>query len=108
MNQHILVPIVLFACVTYAFKAALDAALRYRLVRTGSSEAMVRAVFDGEAAQQTRLALRWGVVLTTLGIGFAIVQALGWNDVTPGSVGIVLAATGIGHLVFALLARRLA
>jgi hypothetical protein len=106
MDPHVIVPLVLFACVTYAFKAVLDAALRYRLVRVGTSEEMVRAVFDGEALRHRTTTLRWGVVLTAVGLGFALIDVLGWREPSPGSIGAVVAATGLGNLIYFLLQRR--
>jgi hypothetical protein len=41
---------------------------------------------------------RWGVVLVALAIGFGLIEAAGWDELTPGVFAILLAATGIGNL----------
>lgn len=107
MDAHIVVPLALFACVTYAFRAVLDAALRYRLLRMGSSPDLVRAILDGEERQRRIVALRWGIVLTALAIAFALIKALGWNEVSPGVIAVLAATTGLGNLAFFTVSKRL-
>jgi hypothetical protein len=42
-----------------------------------------------------------------LAAGLALIQALGWRDLTPGLVAVLAGATGLGNLVFYAIARRL-
>ena len=47
MDKNIIVPALLFICVTYAFKLLIDARLRWLLMRSGSPET-VQALLRGE------------------------------------------------------------
>lgn len=104
--QHTLVPIALFACVTYAFKAVLDAVMRYRLLHEPGTEELLRSLLEGEAAERREASLRWGILLVALAAGFGLIQVFGWTDLTPGTLGALVGSVGIGHLVFHALARR--
>ena len=105
--QHTLVPIALFVCVTYAFKAALDAVMRYRMLHEPGTEELLRSILQGEEAQRRFASLRWGVLLVAAAAGFGVIQAIGWQDVNPGAIAVLACSIGLGHLLFYALARRL-
>jgi hypothetical protein len=105
------VPIALFLCVTYGFtyaiKALLDARMRSLLARSGTSEELIRAIIQAEDLQRRRASLRWGIILVGLALAFGLIQAFGWNEITPGVVALLAGATGLGNLAFFVLAPRL-
>jgi hypothetical protein len=106
MDVHVVVPLALFACVTYALKAVLDAALRYRLLRAAVSSDVIRAVLEGEDHQRKAVALRWGILSLSLGLGFGLIALLGWKEVSAGVVAILAAAIGLGNLVLFAVIKR--
>ncbi|MEI7035979.1 DUF6249 domain-containing protein [Fulvimonas yonginensis] len=107
MNLEILIPITLFVCITYAIKVVVDARVRRQMVAVGGSEELVRSVLQSEELRRRHSSLHWGVVLVALGAGFGLIQAFGWQDLTPGLVAVLAIATGLGNLVFYAIARRL-
>jgi hypothetical protein len=107
MNAGVLIPITLFLCVTYAIKALLDARMRGKLIAANGSEDLVRSLLQNEEQQHRHTSLRWGIVLTSLAVGFALIEFYGWDDVTPGAIAVLLGATGVGNLVFYSIARNL-
>jgi hypothetical protein len=102
-----LIPIVLFLCITYAIKVVVDARVRQRMISVGGSEELVRSVLQSEELRRRHTSLHWGVVLVALAAGLALIQAWGWRDLTPGLVAVLAGATGLGNLVFYVIARRL-
>jgi hypothetical protein len=102
-----LIPIVLFICIAYAIKVIVDATVRKRMVSTGVSEEMVQSLLREEELRRRLGSLRWGIVLVALAIGFAIIQAAGWDEVTPGLIAVLAAATGLGNLAFYAVSRRI-
>ena len=80
MNLGDLIPITLFICITYAIKVVVDARVRRQMVTVGGSEELVRSVLQSEELRRRHSSLHWGVVLVALGIGFALIQAFGWQD----------------------------
>jgi hypothetical protein len=106
MDAHIVVPLALFACITYALKAAMDAALRYRLLRAAASPEVLRAVLDGEDRHSRLVALRWGILSLSLAFGFGSIALLGWKEVSANVIAILAAAVGLGNLaLFAVMKR---
>ena len=107
MDFEVLIPITLFLCITYAIKAVVDARLRGKLIAANTSEELIRSLMQSEEKQRRQASLRWGVVLTCLAIAFALIDMFGWDDVTPGAIAVLLAATGVGNLTFYSISRNL-
>ena len=106
MDLEFLIPITLFVSIAYAIKAVVDARVRRHLVQPNVSQELVRSIVESEELRRRHGSLRWGIVLAALGAGFALIEVLGWQEVTPGGVGLLLICTGIGNLVYWLLTRR--
>ena len=107
MNFEVLIPITLIICIAYSIKSVVDARARAKLLSAGGSEALVHMVLSNEEAQRRHAGLRWGVLLLSLALGFGLVEAFGWDQVTPGVIAVLLAATGVGNLVSYALSQRL-
>ena len=108
MNFEVLIPITLFICIVYAIKSVVDARVRAKLIAANGSDELVRSMLLGEAHQRRHNSLRWGIVLLALAVGFAVIEAAGWREVTPGVIAVLLGVTGLGHLGFYLTSRTLA
>lgn len=103
--KNIIVPLALFICITYAFRVLVDAIMRYRMLREPGTEDLLRSILQGEQAERRLASLRWGLLAMALAIGFAIIDAMGTDEVTPGAIAILLAATGLSQLVYYFLTR---
>jgi hypothetical protein len=106
MNLELLIPITLFICITYAIKAVVDARVRRQMVDSNGSQDLVRSMLEGEELRRRHGSLRWGVTLVALAIGFGLVDAAGWQEITPGVIAVLLGATGLGNLAYYAIARR--
>lgn len=106
MDFDLLIPIVLFLCITYAIKAFIDARMRSKLIASNTSEELLRSLVKSEEQQARQASLRWGVVLTCLAVGFALIESFGWTDVTPGAIAVLLGATGVGNIIVYSIARK--
>ena len=107
MNFEILIPITLFVCIVYAIKVVIDARTRKQMIESNGSQDLVRSMLEGEEIRRRHGSLRWGVTLSLLAIGFAVVQASGWSEINPGVIAVLVGATGLGNLAYYLLARKL-
>jgi hypothetical protein len=103
--RQIIVPLALFVCITYAFRVLVDAIMRYRMLREPGTEDLLRSILQGEQAERRLSSLRWGLLATFLAIGFAIIDLLDVHDVTPGAIGILLAATGLSQMLYFAITR---
>jgi hypothetical protein len=108
MNDlELLIPIAFFVCVTYAIKTILESRTRAKLIAANSSEELIRSLLVSEEQQRRQASLRWGIVLSCLAAGFALIESFSYNDVTPGAIAVLLGATGVGNLAFYAIARNL-
>ena len=98
MNFELLIPISLFACIAYSIRAVVDARVRKQLVASNGAPDLVRSILEGDEANRRLSSLRWGITLVALSIGFAIAEAAGWREITPGVIAVLVGAVGIGNL----------
>jgi hypothetical protein len=107
--EHQLTAISLFVCGTYGFtylvKALFDARMRTVMVRNGVTQDLIVALAAAEHEQRRWSALRWGVAMCAIAVGFVVIQIVGWREVTPAVVAVLAGAIGIGQLLFYAIAR---
>ena len=107
MNFEILIPITLFACIAYSIKAVVDARVRKQLVASNGAPDLVRSILESDEANRRLSSLRWGITLVALALGFGIVEAAGWSEVTPGVIAVLVGALGLGNLTSFVASRKL-
>jgi len=100
MDFTMMVPISLFICIVLAIKVVVDARWRRRLVETNPSEELMKSVMAADETSRRLSALKWGLVMTLIGIAFGIIDAANLSSDSPGAWGILFAATGIGLLAY--------
>jgi hypothetical protein len=91
----------------YSIRVVVDAMLRRRILNSGSSAEVVNSLLRDAELGRRRSALRWGIVLVALAVGFAAIEWLGWREFTPGLIAVLAGVTGLGNLLFFFLSRRL-
>ena len=106
MDFDLLIPIILILSITYTIKMWVDARTRRQLLAANASEELLRSMVKAEEQRGRQASLRWGIVLTCLAVGFALIESFGWNDVTPGAIAVLLGATGVGNIVVYMMARN--
>ncbi len=106
MKLDILVPISVVIGIVYAIRVLVDARWRRYVVDSAASAAVIESLLRHEDQRRRQSVLRWGIVLTALALGFALVQWMGWTEITPGLIAVLAGATGLGNLAFFALSRR--
>lgn len=102
-----MIPITLFLSIAFVIKVIVDAYVRRQLVSSNVSQELVRSIVEGDELRRRHSSLRWGIVLVALAVALAVIEAMGWREVTAGVAALLLGATGIGNLVYYALARRI-
>ncbi|WP_374661504.1 hypothetical protein [Inhella sp.] len=97
MDKHIVVPALLFLCVTYAFKLLIDARLRYLLLRAESAET-VSALLAGEQRLRQAETLRGGLSMLGLAAGLALVAAFDWAPLSAATFAVLLGGVGLAQV----------
>ena len=98
--------IALFAAIIAPIKWLIDARFRHRMIQAGLTGDLQKEWIANELEQRRQSSLRWGTVLLSLAIGFAIIAIGGWENVTAATVAVLVAATGIGNLAYFALTRQ--
>jgi len=62
---------------------------------------------QAEALQRRHASLRWGILLLAVALGFGLIEAFGWTEITPGVVAVLLGVTGLGNLAAYAASRKL-
>ena len=100
MQFEVLVPVTLFICIAYTIKAIVDGRVHRQMVSSNGSEELVRSILQADELRRRQGSLRWGITLIAVALGFALIEAMGWRDVTPGVIAVLAGATGLGNLAF--------
>ena len=106
MDFAILIPITLFICVVLAIKFVVEARLRKRMVESHVSEDLVKSMLTADERNRRLSALKWGLVLTSVGVALGLVSALHLDSNNPGAFGLLVGAAGIGMLAYHYIADR--
>ena len=106
MDFALFVPIAFFIAVVMAIKVIVDSRIRRRLAETNASEELIKSMLLADEQQRRLSALKWGLVLTLLGIAFGIIDGANLNSDDPGAWGILLGAAGIGMLAYHAIANK--
>ena len=107
MDFGIFIPIALFGCIAYSIKAVVDARVRKQLVASNGAPDLVRSILAGDESNRRLASLRWGITMVALALGFGIVEAAGWTEITPGVIAVLVGAIGIGNLASFAASRKL-
>lgn len=106
MDFTILIPIVLFICVVASIKIIAETRLRRRLSETHATEDLIKAMLQADEQIRRMSALKWGLVLTLIGVAFGVIDGLNLSSNDPASWGILFAAAGLGMIGFHLIETR--
>lgn len=106
MDFALLVPIVAFICVVVAIKVIVETRLRARLAETNASQDLVKSMLAADEQSRRLSALKWGLVLTLIGLAFGLISAFNLDSQDPGTWGLLIAAAGVGMLAYHGIANR--
>lgn len=107
MDFALLIPITFFIAIVYAIKIVVDSRLRRRMAETNASEDLIKSMLEADAQNQRMSALKWGLVLTLLGLAFGLISALHLDSDNPGTWGLLIGAAGVGMLAYHGIVNRL-
>jgi hypothetical protein len=106
MDFALFVPISMFFAIVLAIKVVVDARWKKRLVETNPSEELMKSVMAADELARRLSALKWGLVLTLIGVAFGVIEAGNLSSDSPGAWGILFAASGVGLLAYHFIANR--
>ena len=106
MAGEVLITFFIFAAIVLVIRAITDGIIRYRALSSTADASEVLNALKGQAAPFHVTALKWGLGLGCLGIGFLIIDALKLQPDQPGTWGVLTISVAVGLLAFYGLARK--
>ena len=106
MDFAVFIPITLFICTMFAIKFIVDGRMRRRLAETNASQDLVKAMLEADEQNRRLSALKWGMVLTTVGGAFFVQQLLHFGPQDPATYGLMFVASGLGLLGYHFMAGK--
>jgi hypothetical protein len=106
MEFGLLVPITAFICIVMAIKIVVEARLRGRLAETNASQDLIKSMLVADEQARRLSALKWGMVLTLVGVSFGLISGLHLDSQDPGTWGLLIGAAGVGMLAYHAIANR--
>ena len=106
MDFALLVPITAILAVVMAIKIIVDSRLRRRLAETNASEDLIKSMLVADEQARRLSALKWGMVLTLMGLAFGLISALGLEPDDAGTWGLLIGTAGVGMLAYHFIASR--
>ncbi|MFA6985859.1 MAG: hypothetical protein WC213_06600, partial [Arenimonas sp.] len=89
-----------FICIVMAIKIVVENRLRRRLAETNASEDLIKSMLLADEQSRRLSALKWGLVMTLLGLAFGLIIALQLDSDNPGTWGLLIGAAGVGMLAY--------
>jgi hypothetical protein len=106
MDFALLVPIAAFFSIVMAIKIIVESRLRGRLADNNASEDLFKSMLAADEQARRLSALKWGLVLTLIGLSFGLISALHLDSDNPGTWGLLIGAAGVGMLAYHAIANR--
>ena len=106
MDFGMFVPIAAFVSIVMGIKIVMETRLRRRLAETNASEDLVKSMLVADEQARRLSALKWGLVLTLIGLSFGLISALKLDGDDPGTWGLLIGAAGVGMLAYHAIANR--
>lgn len=103
--KEVLISIALFGSVAFMWWTMLEAVVRYRILKEGTSESLLAGMIAGDARRRRQASLRWGLVLVAVGLVLLLLHALDGRIDSPSGIGALLLAAGAAQLIFHRLTR---
>jgi hypothetical protein len=108
--EDILVPITIFVTffgsIAYIAKVIGDTRIRRKVLEARVSADVAEAILSGGWKEpSTRSALKWGLVIVSLGVGLLLVDVFGIDFESPLAYAVLLLATGTALLGYYVIER---
>ncbi len=105
--EDILVPLGFFAMIAYIAKLIGDTRIRRKALDSHAEADVAEAILNQKWSEpSTRSALKWGLVIVSLGIGVLLVDLLAIGFESPLAYGILLLASGTALLGYYFIERE--
>jgi hypothetical protein len=106
MAGDVFMMLIAFTALVLIIRAIIDGVIRYRALSANADASEVLKALSREATPFHLSALKWGLGLGSLGVGFLIIEALKLQPEQPGTWGVLTLSVAAGLLAFYAFAKK--
>ncbi|MBP6534314.1 MAG: hypothetical protein KA218_04600 [Arenimonas sp.] len=106
MAGEVFIVLIVFSALVLIVRAAVDGIIRAKALKSDVASAEVIKALSQAGTPFHLTALKWGLGLGSLGVGFLIIEALKLQPEQPGTWGVLTLSVAAGLLAFYAFAKR--
>ena len=106
MAGDVFIVLIIFSGLVMIVRAAIDGIVRTKALKSDAASAEVIKALSQAGTPFHLTALKWGLGLGSLGIGFLIIQALNLQPEQPGTWGVITLSIAAGLLAFYAIVKK--
>jgi hypothetical protein len=106
MAGDVFVVLIVFSALVLIVRASVDGIVRAKALKSDAASTEVLKALSQSGTPFHLAALRWGLGLGSLGIGFLVIEALKLQPEQPGTWGVITLSIAAGLLAFYGIAKK--
>jgi hypothetical protein len=106
MAGEVFIVLIIFSALVLIVRAAVDGIVRAKALKSDAASSEVIKALSQAGTPFHLTALKWGLGLGSLGIGFLIIEALKLQPEQPGTWGVLTLSVAAGLLAFYAFAKK--
>ena len=100
MAADVFVVLIIFSALVMIVRASVDGIVRAKALKSDAASSEVIKALSQAGTPFHLTALKWGLGLGSLGVGFLIIEALNLQPEQPGTWGVITLSLAAGLLAF--------
>ena len=106
MAGEVFIVFIIFLALVLIVRAAVDGIVRAKALKSDAAASEVLKALSQSGTPFHLTALKWGLGLGSLGVGFLIIEALKLQPEQPGTWGVLTLSVAAGLLAFYAFAKK--
>jgi hypothetical protein len=106
MAGDVFIVLIVFSALVLIVRASVDGIVRAKALKSDAASSEVIKALSQAGTPFHLTALKWGLGLGSLGVGFLIIEALKLQPEQPGTWGVLTLSVAAGLLAFYVFAKR--
>jgi hypothetical protein len=106
MAADVFVVLIIFSALVMIVRASVDGIVRSKALKSDAASSEVLKALSQAGTPFHLTALKWGLGLGSLGVGFLIIEALNLQPEQPGTWGVITLSLAAGLLSFYAFAKK--
>jgi len=106
MAAEVFMMLIAFTALVLIIRAIIDGIIRHRALSCNADASEVLKALSQETTPFHLSALKWGLGLGSLGLGFLLIEALHLQPDQPGTWGVITLSIALGLLAYYQIAQK--